>query len=113
MMEASMEDRTTGTYIPTNADDEVSRHWSPTSQTYAPADVLQRYLRTGWKLENPAAVESFYYAGYRRVYVYYFTLKHGDLTVEMPVLGNPVVMRVIEEHKLTVMCINSAQEQLD
>ena len=108
-----MEERPARTYIPADTDEEVSRHWSPASQAYAPADVLQRYLRTGWKLENLAAVESFYYAGYRRVDIYYFTLKRNEETIEMPVLRNPVVTRLIEEQKLTVMRINSTQEDLD
>jgi hypothetical protein len=108
-----MAERSTSTYTPANIDEEVSRHWSPASQAYAPADILQRYLRTGWILENLAAVESFYYAGYRRVDVYYFRLKRGDESVEMPVLMNPVVTRLIEEYKLTVIRINSTQEELD
>ncbi len=108
-----MEERPARTYVPTNIDEEASRHWSPTSQAYAPADVLQRYLRTGWKLETLAAVETFYYAGYRRVDIYYFTLKRNEETIEMPVLRNPVVTRLIEEQKLTVMRINSTQEDID
>ena len=108
-----MEERSARTHIPTNTEEEVSRHWSPTSQAYAPADVLQRYLRTGWKLENLAAVESFYYAGYRRVDVYYFTLTRGEEKIDMPVLRNPVVMRLIEEQKLTVMRINSTEDEID
>lgn len=108
-----MEERSTGTYTPSKTDEEVSRHWSPASQAYAPADILLRYLRTGWKLENMAAVESFYYAGYRRVDVYHFMLKREQETVEMPVLMNPVVTRLIEEHKLTVIRVNSSQEEVD
>src|SRR5579859_506437 len=96
-----------------NFDEENYRHWSPSSQTYAPADVLVRYLRTGWSLDPMAAVETFFYAGYRRVDVYYFTLRNADQTLEMPVLGNPAVRRLLEEHKLTVLRINAAIEDAD
>ncbi len=85
------------------------RHWSPQSQTYAPVDVLQQYLREGWQLDSLAAVETFYYAGYRRADIYYFTLKRADDYVEMPVLANPVVFRIIQEHKLNVLRINVAR----
>jgi len=108
-----MDERSTNIHTHADTNEEVSRHWSPGSQTYAPADVLQRYLRRGWKLAELAAVESFYYAGYRRVDVYHFTLLHGEEHIDMPVLGNPVVYRLIEEHKLTVMRINSNEEALD
>ena len=93
--------------------DDNYRHWSPNSQTYAPADVLVRHLRTGWTLEPMAAVETFYYAGYRRVDVYFFTLKKDDTTLEMPVLGNPAVRRLIEEQKLTVVRSNVTTEEID
>jgi len=82
------------------------RHWAPESQTYAPADVLQQYLRNGWQLDSLAAVETFYMAGYRRSDIYYFTLRREDEFIEMPVLANPVVFRIIQEHKLNVLRIN-------
>jgi len=94
-------------------DDDNYRHWAPNSQTYAPADVLVRHLRTGWTLDPVAAVETFFYAGYRRVDVYYFTLMNGDTRLEMPVLGNPAVRRLIEEHKLSVLRINATVEETD
>ena len=101
---------TTGTQ---KVDDDSYRHWSPNSQTYAPADVLVRHLRTGWTLDTIAAVETFFYAGYRRVDVYYFTLRNGEASLEMPVLGNPAVRRLIEERKLTVVRINAETEEVD
>lgn len=91
-------------------DESDYRHWSRESQTYAPADVLMRYLRSGWELDKLAAVESFWHAGVRRVEVYYFTLLNGEERVEMPVLANPAVFRLIEESQLTVIRVNSTQE---
>ncbi|MEP7287937.1 MAG: hypothetical protein ABI947_19470 [Chloroflexota bacterium] len=95
------------------AGEDRFRHWSPASQAYAPADVLLNYIRQGWQLDNRAAVETFFYAGYRRVDVFYFTLRDGDVMVEMPVLANPAVSRLIEQNKLTVLRINSIREDMD
>ena len=95
------------------ADEDRYRHWSPDSQTYAPADVLLNYIRQGWQLDSRAAVETFFYAGYRRVDVFYFTLRDGDVVVEMPVLANPAVSRLVEQNKLTVLRINHTREEND
>jgi hypothetical protein len=35
------------------------RHWSPTSQPYAPAHVLLQYLRYGWKADSTIFIKSF------------------------------------------------------
>ena len=108
-----MADRSTGTFTSAKTGGERHRHWSRESQTYAPADVLLHLLRAGWSLEPLAAVETFFYAGYRRVDVYYFTLRHGEETLEMPVLANPAVRRLIEQYKLTVLRVNAAREEME
>ncbi len=90
-------------------DETPHRHWSPTSQTYAPADVLMSHLQTGWRLDGLAGVESFWHAGVRRVDVYYFTLVRGDERLEMPVLANPTVFRLIEENQLNVIRVNASR----
>lgn len=90
--------------------EEGHRHWSPTSQTYAPADVLLHYLSNDWQLKPLAAVETFYYAGQRQVEVYYFTLVKEDRQLEMPVQANPIILRLIQEHNLTVLRVNAPHE---
>jgi hypothetical protein len=91
-------------------DDEISRHWSPDSETYAPADILLQYLKNGWLLEKLVAVETIYYAGYRRSEIFYFTLERDGRSVEMPILSNPAVFKVIEENELTTLRINVDRE---
>ena len=91
-------------------DDDVHRHWSPDSETYAPADVLLQHLKSGWNLERLVAVETVYYAGYRRSDIYYFTLERDGRTVEMPILANPAVFKVIEQNQLTTLRINVDRE---
>jgi hypothetical protein len=108
-----MAERSTQSSTSAHTDTDRSRHWSPESQTYAPADVLLNFIHDGWTLETPAAVESFYYAGYRRVDVFYFTLKRGEEVLEMPVLANPVTHRLVEERKLTVLRVNATRGEAD
>jgi hypothetical protein len=93
-------------------DEDVHRHWSPDSEPYAPADVLLQYLKNGWNLEKLVAVETVYYAGYRRSDIYYFTLEHDGQSIEMPILANPAVFRVIEQNRLTTLRINVDRESL-
>ncbi len=94
----------------TNSDPTVSS-WSPRSQTYAAADMLLSHLRNGWMLHPLVAVESIWHAGVRRVDVYYFTLLHGDEHLEMPVLANPVVFRLIEDHGLSLVRVNGTPSE--
>ena len=91
-------------------DDDFHRHWSPDSETYAPADVLLQYLKKDWKLDKLVAVETVYHAGYRRSDIYYFTLERDGRTVEMPILANPAVFKVIEQNQLTTLRINVDRE---
>jgi hypothetical protein len=82
-------------------------HWSQQSQVYASAEVLTQRMRDGWRLGDVAAVETFYYGGYRWVEVYYFTLLRGESRMELPVLANPVVLRLIHERGLSVVRVNT------
>ncbi len=79
------------------------RHWSPSSQTYAPVDVLLEYLVADWNLNPVVGLEKFWYGGGRHVAVYYVELTKGNQTVVMPVHANPVVRRLIVERQLRVM----------
>ncbi len=90
--------------------DNAFRHWSPESESYPPAEVLLQFIRLGWMLDELVAVETFYYAGYRRSDIYHFTLSRGDETIEIPVLANPAVFRVVNSCNLTVVKLNVARE---
>jgi hypothetical protein len=85
----------------------ADRHWSPESEAYATADVLLQYICLGWKLDDKVPAETYYHAGYRRSDVYYFTLKQNGTSIQMPVLVNPVVRRLVRDHGLTVLWINA------
>jgi len=83
-------------------DEDNRHHWSQQSQTYATAATLLHYLRRNWQLDPLAAVESFYHYGGRHVDVYYFTLTRSNRQVEMPVLANPPIFRLIAQRNLQV-----------
>lgn len=97
----------------TDQAEERQRHWARSTQEFAPADVLITHLQNGWQFVNPAAVETFYSGGFRRADIYYFTLQRGEEIVEMPVLANPKISRLIEEHQLTVLRVNVMREEDD
>lgn len=89
------------------------RHWSRSTQEFAPADVLLTHIRNGWQFDNTAPVETFYSGSLRRADIYYFTLRRGDDMIEMPVLANPKIRQLIEEHRLTVLQVNESHQKDD
>ena len=84
---------------------DTRRHWSPSSQTYAPADVLLQYLSDGWSLSPVVGLEEHWHAGARRVDVYQFELVKDDQVQILPVQSNPVVRRLITQHQLKVVLL--------
>ncbi len=85
---------------------DTRRHWSPSSQPYAPADVLVRYLSSGWQVSPVVGLEEHYHAGVRRVDIYHFELVKGDQQQILPVQSNPVVRRLLTEHNLRVVLLS-------
>ena len=82
---------------------ERRRHWSPSSQSYAPVDVLLDRQADGWNLNLVVGLEEYWLGGGRHVTVYYFELTKAYQTVIMPVLGNPVVRRLVSQRRFRVM----------
>lgn len=86
---------------------DTRRHWSPTSQTYAPADVLLRYLTEGWQISPVVGLEEHWHAGSRRVDVYHFEVIKDDQAQVVPVQSNPVVRRLLRDRSLRVVLLKS------
>ena len=84
---------------------DTRRHWSPTSQQYAPVDVLMRYLTEGWVISPVVGLEEHWHAGVRRVEVYHFELTKDDKVQVLPVTSNPVVRRLIQQHQLKIVLL--------
>jgi hypothetical protein len=81
------------------------RHWSPSSQTYAPADVLLEYLANGWNISPAVGLEEHWYGGGRHVDVYHFELTQHKLVVVMLVHGNPVVRSLMHQRQLQIVLL--------
>jgi len=79
------------------------RHWSPSSQPFASAEILLKYLREGWQLERTVAVQMFQCVSRRCVRLYYFSALHDDQSLTIPVVENPIVLRVIRENHLELV----------
>ncbi len=86
---------------------DTRRHWSPSSQAYAPADVLMRYLAEGWTLSTVVGLEEHWHGGMRRVDVYHFELSKDGHVISLPVQSNPVVRRLMNQRQLRVVLLKS------
>ena len=93
--------------------DDDHRHWSASSQPYAPADILFRYLRDGWFLGDKAIVQAVRCFSHRCVEVYYFRLTFGREYVMMPVIANPAVLRLVRERELVTIRLYADREISD
>ena len=82
--------------------DNDDRHWSPASQPYATADVLLQYLRCEWECANEVTVKTSRCVSSRCVEVYIFTISRGHERLCVPVVSNPVILRLVRERGLTV-----------
>lgn len=90
--------------------DDDNRHWSATSEPYAPADVLLQYLRDGWLLGDKVMVRVVRCFSLRCVEVYYFRLTSDNEYVLMPVIANPVISRLVIERGLRAIRIDTDHE---
>ena len=82
------------------------RYWSPSSQRYAPADVLLAYLADGWHLGSVVGLEKHWYGVGRQVQVCHFELTKDKRTMVMPVQCNPVVRRLLRQRQLRIVMLN-------
>jgi hypothetical protein len=84
---------------------DTRRHWSPSSQQYAPADVLMQYLAEGWQISPVVGLEEHWHAGVRRVDVYNFELTKDDQVQVLPVQSNPIIRRLIQRRQLKIVLL--------
>ena len=78
-------------------DIKTYRHWHAESEKYAGGDSLATALYLGWVIDGAVRLEEFWYAGTRRVALYYFDLIRDDEKMTMPVIGNPYVDQLIAQ----------------
>ena len=92
---------------------DFSRHWCDTSEAYGGGDALLTALQNHWIAEKTCYEEHYWHAGTRLVTIYHFVLKNGDETLNMPVITNPYVRRIIREEQFKVVPISEAQKMPD
>ena len=94
----------------TSIEDMIAyRHWHAQSEKYAGGDSLATQIYLGWTLGEIVQLEERWYAGTRRVAVYYFELTRDEETITMPVIGNPYVDQVIAHSALKVVAVGEYQ----
>lgn len=74
---------------------DVVRHWSPISEKYAGGDALITLLHEGWLLNEIVFYEEFWHAGSRLVVIYHTTVVRDGEEMQVPVLSNPYVDRLM------------------
>ncbi len=87
---------------------EFWRHWCDTSEMFAGGDALLTAMQNDWVAEETCYEEQYWQAGTRLVTVYHFTLHNDDETLQMGVITNPYVRRVIREQNFKVVPFEQA-----
>ncbi len=83
--------------------DITSQHWSYSSEKFAGGDHLLTALARGWAIDETVILKKHWFAGMRGVDIFHFSIVRGDVTVDMPVVGNPYVYRFIQDHDLEIV----------
>ncbi|MGJ3237074.1 MAG: hypothetical protein ACFE0Q_00055 [Anaerolineae bacterium] len=86
---------------------DVYRHWCDRSETFAGADALLTKLQQGYAIETIVICHTVRVSESRLSEIYHFRLtehneSHVDIHLDMPVLRNPFVMRLIQRLDLQV-----------
>lgn len=74
---------------------KINRHWNDRSEHFAGGDSLLTAIEQGWKVADIAYYEDIWYAGSRQVRLYHLALHRDGEVIEMPVLSNPYIDRLL------------------
>lgn len=83
--------------------DITSQNWSFSSEKFAGGDNLLTAISRGWEIDERVHLKRHWFAGMRSIEIFHFTIQRDDITVDMPVVGNPYVYRFILEHNIEVI----------
>lgn len=89
----------------------IIRHWSPLSEKFAGGDCLITAISRGWQVVGDIYREEFWHAGTRLTTVFHFTLQRGDETMNMPIISNPHVRRIIYMNRVKVRPIEERAQK--
>lgn len=82
---------------------DVWQHWCQDTEKYCGGDGLVTVMMQGWELHPTVQLEYKHFGGNRRVRVYHFSLFRQGEHMEMPVVHNPYVNRLIRTMQLDVV----------
>lgn len=80
-----------------------ARHWCPHSEVYTGADSLLTAQRNGWRLAGLVYKQQVIFSNGRQTTLYHFELVRGSETVIMPIVRNPFVERMIQQHAIDIL----------
>ena len=79
----------------------LRRYWAPETECFAPASALLYFLDNGWEVLN-VEVDPVFYSSGRYSTLYHFLLARGEECLDMPVMSNPAVCRLIERKEWVI-----------
>lgn len=82
---------------------DMIRHWHAESEQYTGGDALFTALQNGWRISDEVKYEEYWHAGVRSVLVYHFELTRDGEKMDMPVVRNPYVNRIVREMPATLV----------
>lgn len=86
-------------------------HWCGKSQTYAGGDALITLLHQGYHIEGQVLRQVVHFQGNRHSEVFHFRLEQDNVKpINISVLHNPFVMRLILRLKLKVYKLEEVQK---
>ena len=74
---------------------DVTQHWCPEAETFAGGDALLTMLATGWTMNPEVREETHYFSGMRQTAICHVKLERNGQTMEMPILRNPYISRML------------------
>ena len=87
---------------------DISQHWSYSSERYAGGDNLLTAIERGWAIDPRVLLRRHWFAGMRCIEIYHFTIRRADVVADMAVLGNPYVTRFLASHAYEVVEADAA-----
>lgn len=82
---------------------DLQRHWHPQSEAYAGVDALFTALDRGWRIAGKIRRDERFLSEARSVIIFHFELKRADEWIQMPVLSNPCLLRLLEKQAVIVL----------
>lgn len=90
---------------------DVVRHWSSKSQKYAGGDAVMTLLSNGWRIAETVFLEEYWHAGSRCVTIFHLEMHRDDEVMNVPVLSNPYVRRMVDTMPVQVRPVSDRMRQ--